>query len=168
MLFSCGSHEENIRNHFLYPFIQALSSSLYSMNKPSIDCLSNTDTFIKKYRIHKESPNNSSELDNYMELLLFSLVYRLTEILNIDAFDQMIGSIKDVDISQPTDPSGQRRRPNFSCYANSVLSLWIASNPDPVAATKEKKEELSRLTGLTVKQVSTWLVNKRRRDLKYQ
>lgn len=57
-------------------------------------------------------------------------------------------------------------RQNFSSKAQKILNDWFQKHPSPDFATKEAKEELSKATGLTIKQVSTWLINKRRRSLK--
>ncbi|KAL7904753.1 hypothetical protein GGI35DRAFT_194467 [Trichoderma velutinum] len=67
-------------------------------------------------------------------------------------------------------PGNNSTRPitRHSWGSTQVLRQWYTSNPTWPYPSAAEKEELSRQTGLSVRQVSQWFVNTRRRDAERQ
>ncbi|KAJ6230698.1 homeobox protein transcription factor [Anaeramoeba flamelloides] len=58
------------------------------------------------------------------------------------------------------------RRKNYPKNTRRVLNKWFFDHLEKPFPTKEEKQELSLKTSLTIKQISTWFTNARRRKLK--
>lgn len=60
----------------------------------------------------------------------------------------------------------KRKREYLSAEAKQIMMEWILARLDNPYPSKEEKEDLARLTGLSVSQVQYWFVNARRRYLR--
>ena len=50
---------------------------------------------------------------------------------------------------------------NYSREAKDILKNWINENESNPYASESQKIELAKQTSLTVKQITTWLINER-------
>ncbi|KAK4142511.1 homeobox and c2h2 transcription [Dichotomopilus funicola] len=64
------------------------------------------------------------------------------------------------------EPNARHTRQKFSRHAKwstRILNQWFFSHPDHPYPTEEEKSDLATRTGLTVRQISFWFINARRR-----
>src|SRR5262249_35220151 len=105
----------------------------------------------------------NTDLDKYLERLFFVLLCLFSQVLNVLDAREFLELEREAKGEPILPPKATKHRPNFSSKAHSILNEWIQSHPNSTDATNEAKLELSKATGLAVRQVSRWLVNKRRR-----
>ncbi|QRV92609.1 homeobox KN domain protein [Ceratobasidium sp. AG-Ba] len=90
--------------------------------------------------------------------------------------DATPGALGSTDSASPT-PAGdsppattstaqpQRRRGKLPKHVTETLRTWLLSHADHPYPTEEEKKMLCNVTGLTLSQVSNWMINARRRIL---
>lgn len=161
-------NQADIFSHPLYPLVLDLGKTFATKKVITEDILENFYDRIESYRNHsqKHFSDQSCNIDSFMETMLYALLYSLVQSLSREGFDEIESFIQSEIVGnapeQENIPSPKRN--NFPAKAVSILSDWFSKHPSPSEFTKEAKEELSQKTGLTVKQVSTWLTNRRRRE----
>lgn len=116
-----------------------------------LERLCNSISEIKKKRIGTDDEKRE-------EMRVYIMLVSLAGLLNLD-------KLADLDVNSKNSAKSEKRsRQNFPKQAQKVLEEWVRTHPSAAECTKESKEELAQKTGLSVKQVSMWLVNRRRRS----
>jgi len=62
----------------------------------------------------------------------------------------------------------KQRRRKLPRKAREILSAWFESNVADPYPSDDEREELLRLTGLSLKQIHHWFTNRRKRDVKWR
>lgn len=151
-----------IESNFLFPFVKQLISSFENSDFRFPDFLENPTLFLERYYRYKMNQNNA-DLDKYMERFFFVLLCLLPRMLAILDNGEFSDSMRELKGEPIPLLKTAKRRPNFSLKAQNMLNEWIQNHPNSAEATNEVKLELSEATGLDIRQISRWLVNKRRR-----
>ncbi len=95
------------------------------------------------------------ELEGYLVAFTYYVLKQIVYFL--EDLEQQVGRIA-LDSSIPV-----RRRTNFTKASVRILEEWAWAHSDRPYPTMEEKEALARAASLTLKQISDWFINYRKR-----
>lgn len=97
------------------------------------------------------------EKQDFLEHVAFFLLYQLSYMLG----PQSASALSDLSPLKLNMKS--KSRPNFPKKALFILQDWLRTHKDHPYPSMESKERLRDITGLSIRQISDWFINARRR-----
>lgn len=145
---------QHILEHPLHPYIITLLKALSEGYEDNSELVSRCSEIVK---LCEETNVSRCSIDQYMIKLIYSLLHSLKEVIEV------LKTESESVVSDENDLSNHTHRQNFPQSTVALLEQWFKEHPVAADCTPDAKHELCQLTGLNIKQVSTWLVNRRRR-----
>ena len=136
--------------HPLNELVSNCQKTLQGVYESSVHLLSVLDRAILVYNQKAAtSCRTTDESEYYAEVIAFLELKQLAQALE--------------EIATPVAAATERRRVNFPRATVEILQNWLYQHANYPFPTDVEKLELSRRANITVKQVSDWFMNARRR-----